>query len=152
MRAWITWVALVLLVLIGCARQGEVPEPTGQDEGRAPATAAQEPDDDAASGNQEQADEVVRVGLTDWTIEIGGAGFPPGKVTIVVTNAGGTEHDLLIRGTHGVWGTPYLAPGETYEMDITTARGETLELECTVAGHRSAGMHTEARVADSRAA
>lgn len=148
MRTWLAWVASLLLVAAGCAM--DAGGPVGDTE--EPAATAAEPDDDAAFGEQEATDELVRVGLTDWTIEIGEEAFPPGSVTIVVTNAGGTEHDLLIRGTHGAWGTPYLAPGESHELQITTERGETLELECTVAGHRAAGMHTEVRVADGRAA
>lgn len=102
--------------------------------------------DQKAAG--EHGGDVVRIGLTDWTIETAGVVLGEGAVTLVVTNAGGTAHDLIINGELGTWGTPYLAPGQTHELQITARAGEVLELLCTVAGHEAAGMHTELHVAE----
>lgn len=82
----------------------------------------------------------VPVGLTEWTIVTGPDSPAPGDVTLHVTNAGGaTGHDLVVEGSHGTWRTPLLAPGETYPLEVVTAAGEVLHLECTVAGHHFPG-------------
>ncbi|WP_146252068.1 hypothetical protein [Xylanimonas oleitrophica] len=91
----------------------------------------------------------LRVGLTEWSIETGGAVAAAGDVTVVVTNTGATGHDVVVRGRLGDWGTPVLAPGEEHELRIQTEAGETLELVCTVTGHHAAGMTAELRVAPS---
>lgn len=106
-------------------------------------------DDDAGSVSTGAQDgEVVRIGLTDWTIETAHVVLHPGEVTILVTNTGGTAHDLRIEGALGVWGTPYLDPGESHELQITVEEGEVLELTCTMTGHRAAGMYTEVTVGE----
>lgn len=132
MTAW-TRACLVLLVLLGL---GSCSSESRQE-------SAPVPDQPQA------ADDVVRLGLTDWTIETGEGIAAGERITVVVTNVGGTAHDVLIRGEHGVWGTPVLAPGEVHELQISAEAGEILEMVCTVTGHRAAGMHTQVRVADA---
>lgn len=83
----------------------------------------------------------VPVGLTGWSIVLGEVGPAPGEVTFVVTNAGGTAHDLVVEGRHGRWQTPILGPGEIHELQITADAGEALHFECTVPGHHGQGMH-----------
>lgn len=85
----------------------------------------------------------LNIGLTEWSIETGPVQATAGEVTLHVTNAGGTRHDLVVHGSQGSWATPLLDPGETYELAITAAAGEQLELVCTVTGHHSQGMHAE---------
>lgn len=85
----------------------------------------------------------LNIGLTEWSIETGPVQAAAGNVTMNVTNAGGTRHDLVIHGSEGSWATPLLDPGETYELSIATTAGEQLKLSCTVTGHHSQGMHTE---------
>lgn len=90
----------------------------------------------------------VPVGLTEWSIVLGEVGPAPGEVTLVVTNAGGTAHDLVVEGRHGSWQTPILGPGETHELQIIAAAGEALHFECTVPGHHGQGMHLYLMVHD----
>lgn len=92
-------------------------------------------------------DHEIRVGLTEWSIEIAEDLFPAGTFRLVVTNTGATGHDLVVRGRGGVWGTPVIPPGQSAELEITAVAGETLEALCTVTGHHSAGMHRLVEVA-----
>jgi len=84
----------------------------------------------------------VRVGLTEWTIVVSRSQVPAGKLHLVVTNAGATTHDLVVRGSRGTWGTPDLAPGERARLTVRAAPHETLQLWCSMPGHRAQGMHT----------
>lgn len=93
----------------------------------------------------------VPVGLTEWAITFGDVGPAPGEVTLVVTNAGATAHDLVAEGRHGQWATPMLAPGESYELPISVAAGEALRIHCTVPGHHGQGMHLCLMVHDTTA-
>jgi hypothetical protein len=119
--------ALLTLLATGC---------TGPDDG-AP--------DPAMSG---VVTSTLRVGLTEWSIETGGAIPAAGELAVAVTNTGATGHDLVVRGTHGTWQTPVLAAGERHELTVTAEAGETLELTCSVSGHHAAGMSAELDVAE----
>jgi len=99
-------------------------------------------------GGQEEATDSVRIGLTEWSVHTSAEALRPGEVSVQVTNAGAMQHDVLIRGALGVWGTPMLAPGAQHTMTIETQAGELLELLCTVAGHDAFGMRGELAVAD----
>lgn len=90
---------------------------------------------------------VLRIGLTEWTVETSAAVVLPGEVEVVVTNAGATGHDVLVHGEVGTWGTRVLGPGEQQTFTVTAVADEVLALECTVAGHHSAGMHAQVDVA-----
>lgn len=90
----------------------------------------------------------LRVGLTEWSIETGGAVPAAGELVVVVTNTGATGHDLVVHGERGTWQTPLLAAGERHELTVTTVAGETLELLCGVSGHHAAGMSAELGVAE----
>ncbi|MDO5663311.1 MAG: hypothetical protein Q4G40_11500 [Brachybacterium sp.] len=105
------------------------------------------PEADPAAPATAPADHVVRVGLTEWSIELAEESLPAGTFTVVVTNAGATGHDLVVRGEAGAWGTPVIAPGDSAEIEITTVAGEQIELICTVTGHDRAGMHRLVQVA-----
>lgn len=100
-----------------------------------------QPAQPAQPAPKEPTDE-LRLGLNEWSVETAGATLLPGEVQVVVTNAGGTGHDVVIHGRQGTWASPVLAPGEVHEMTITVAPGETLELVCTLEGHHAQGMHT----------
>lgn len=89
----------------------------------------------------------LRAGLTEWSIQTSAHRVVPGKVTIAVTNAGGTVHDLFVRGRHGTWHTARLAPGKHAELTILAVPGETLKLWCSVMGHAAQGMRTTLRAA-----
>lgn len=113
---------LVGTALAGCAESDQGPAP------------ALDPSDE------------LRIGLTEWSIETGPVQAAAGEVEILVTNAGATGHDLVVKGTHGSWATPTLQPGEQYALQIRTATGERLELVCTLTGHSTQGMHGELQV------
>lgn len=77
---------------------------------------------------------VVHVGLTEWTISQSEQRVPAGPIRIVVTNVGGTEHDLEVaEGTRG-WHTKQLAPGSRTVLDVRAVRGRTLHLRSQVPG------------------
>ncbi|GAA4725049.1 putative copper-binding protein, cupredoxin-like subfamily [Promicromonospora umidemergens] len=90
----------------------------------------------------------LRVGLTEWSIETGGAVPASGELTVLVTNAGAMGHDLVVEGERGTWQTPVLDPGEQHELTVTAVAGETLELICSVSGHHAAGMSSELDVVE----
>lgn len=114
-------------VLSACERTG--PEPAGTT---------------GASGTPVSS---LRLGLTEWAIQASADQVAPGTVEVLVTNAGGTGHDVVVTGQAGEWATPVLGPGETYELTLETVAGEELSLVCTVAGHHAAGMHSTLPVA-----
>jgi uncharacterized cupredoxin-like copper-binding protein len=114
--------ATLLAVVTGCGAQAE---PGAE-------VAAQQPADHAP----------VRVGLTEWTIVVSRSQVPTGKLRLIVTNAGATTHDLVVRGRRGTWETPDLAPGERARLTVRAAPHETLQLWCSMPGHRAQGMHT----------
>jgi hypothetical protein len=89
----------------------------------------------------------VRVGLFEWAIVTAPHRVSPGRVKLLVTNTGGTEHDLVVKGRAGRWETPTLEPGDQVELTVTARPGETLDLWCAEPGHRAQGMHTVLRVA-----
>ncbi|MGW0231230.1 hypothetical protein ACWDWO_23220 [Actinopolymorpha singaporensis] len=92
----------------------------------------------------------VRVGLTEWTIVTSAAKVPAGRVTFQVTNAGGTEHDLVVRGRRGTRHTATLEPGEQARLTVRTEAGETLTLWCSEPGHKAQGMRTKLPVTGGR--
>jgi hypothetical protein len=84
----------------------------------------------------------LRVGLTEWTILVSRELVPPGRLTLLVTNTGATEHDLVVRDGRGTWETADLRPGERTVLVVRAGPLETLRLWCSMPGHRAQGMHT----------
>ena len=84
----------------------------------------------------------VRVGLTEWTIVASRSRVPSGRLSLVETNAGATIHDLVVRDSLGTWETPDLHPGEQTRLTVRAGPHETLQLWCSMPGHRAQGMHT----------
>lgn len=99
----------------------------------------------AGAGDGAVRDE-LRVGLTEWAVETGGVTAAVGEVTLQVTNAGGTAHDLVVTGEEGSWRTPVLRTGEQAELVVTTVAGEVLLLDCSLTGHHAQGMWTTLQV------
>jgi manganese oxidase len=58
--------------------------------------------------------------------------------TLSVMNMGSIEHDVSIEGTD--FATPLVAPGATFDFDLTGLAPGTYRILCTVAGHEAAGM------------
>lgn len=112
---------MVLVVMAGACATADVP-PSGTASTKPPAAE-------------------IRIGLTEWSIHTGGAVATAGEVSLIVTNAGGTVHDLVVDGRQGTWRTPMIDPGGRTTVDIETVPGETLALECSVPGHHESGMY-----------
>jgi hypothetical protein len=149
----VAWLPVVVLVLAGCAACGEEEHPTGTAPTIARATTqpTTQPMQPMQPSTGQAADgpaaaRRIRVGLSEWTISTSSATLPPGWVTLVVTNAGGTEHDLVVRGRAGTWETPDLDPGRQSRLTVRGRAGETLHMWCSMPGHRAQGMHTTLQV------
>ena len=89
------------------------------------------------------------MGLVEWSVQLSDAVVRPGHVTLEVTNAGGTVHDLVVEGEAGRWETSDLDPGDAATLQVRARPGETMTLWCDVPGHRSQGMETTLRVTAS---
>jgi hypothetical protein len=134
-RRAVAWLPAVVLVLAGSGGCGEEEHASGAP----PTTARPTTQSTAGQGG-------IRVGLTEWTISTSSRTAPAGRDTLVVTNAGGTEHDLVVVGRSGTWETPDLDPGQQTRLTVRARPGETLKLWCSMPGHRAQGMHTTLRV------
>jgi uncharacterized cupredoxin-like copper-binding protein len=99
-----------------------------------------------SAGQADKASNLVRVGLLEWSIPTSVSRVHPGKVTLIVTNTGGTQHDLVVQGRRGKWATRPLEPGDHARLVIHAAPSETLHLWCSEPGHRAQGMHTKLHV------
>jgi hypothetical protein len=123
------------MLLTGCAGAGS--------SGGAAAGSHAEP----AADRSGPARSTVKVGLFEWSIVTAPRQATPGRVRLVVTNTGGTEHDLDVQGRDGHWASPTLDPGQRATLVVRTEPGETLHLWCSEPGHRAQGMHTLLHVA-----
>jgi hypothetical protein len=84
----------------------------------------------------------IRVGLSEWTITLAPTTARAGRITLNVTNAGGTGHDLVVAGRDGSWATKELEPGQHTTLVVRGSAGERLHLWCSIPGHRLQGMDT----------
>jgi hypothetical protein len=100
-------------------------------EGAAPATA-----------RSRKPARAIRVGLSEWTITLAPATARAGRITLTVTTAGGTGHDLVVAGRDGSWATKELEPGQHTTLVVRGRAGERLHLWCSIPGHRLQGMDT----------
>ena len=90
--------------------------------------------------------DTLAVGLTDFAIATSADRVVDGTVTLEVTNAGATAHDLRIAGDRADLRTDVLPPGGTTTITVTTAGEDALTLRCTLPGHRRQGMETSLSV------
>ncbi len=124
---WAVAWAVALLTASACAGPGDL---------AAPDRAL--PDDGPAA----EAD----VGLTDFAIAVSATRLAGGAITLDVTNAGGTAHDLRILGEGVDTRTPVLRPGGSTTLSLTTEGPADLTLWCSLPGHRRMGMATTVQV------
>jgi uncharacterized cupredoxin-like copper-binding protein len=101
----------------------------------------------AASASSMPAAASIRVGLSEWTIALSAGRVRAGTVTMKVTNAGATMHNLVVKGALGKWHTPDLQPGQHATLRVHTKPGERLQMWCAVPGHRAQGMYAVLNVA-----
>ena len=89
----------------------------------------------------------ARIGLIEWEITASAPALVAGPVTLTVTNAGTTAHDLRLRTRRGDVHLGVLAPGQTSLLQADLTGERTVQLTCTVAGHRQQGMDRHIPVA-----
>ena len=91
----------------------------------------------------------LRIGLLEYRLALSADALQSGTVTVTVTNAGSTGHDVRLRQNGKVIGTTeVLSPGGKQTLRVDVAPGVLVELDCTVGGHAGAGMRTVLAVAD----
>jgi len=90
----------------------------------------------------------ARVGLTEWQIAVAPPAALPGQITLNVTNAGSTAHDLRVDGAIEPASVPVLEPGQTATLTVQAKPGGDLRLWCGVPGHRQAGMDAMVQVTE----
>ena len=113
--------ALVLLLLVLASCGGE------------------DADGDAAAPDGAGGGEVVEIALTDFALDPAALELEPGTYTFRAVNEGENVHALKVDGPGGEAETGELAPGESAELTVELAEGET-ELTCPVGDHRERGM------------
>jgi hypothetical protein len=117
-------VLLLLLLLVGCGGGSDVPPPAGP-----------------------PADQ-LRIGMIEYRFQLSAGTLRPGEVTVVATDAGSSQHDVVLtQGGKVVGRSRVLDPGEQQTFRIRVAPGRPVHLECTLPGHDVAGMHATVQVA-----
>jgi plastocyanin len=90
----------------------------------------------------------LRVGMLEYRFQLSAATLQPGTVTVVATNAGSSEHDVVFHEQGADLGrSAVLPPGAQQTFRIRVAPGGPVDLECTVPGHEAAGMRATVDVA-----
>lgn len=95
---------------------------------------AQSPSGSVRPVSDTPASHRVRVGLTEWQVDVAPAKALAGRVTLVVTNAGATEHDLTVLSGERGWSLPTLDPGEQRHLVVRAKPGTPLQLTSKVPG------------------
>ena len=80
---------------------------------------------------------MVGVTLSEFSID-GDLVAPPGEVSMLVTNNGSQQHNLVVRETGAE--TPILNTGENATLSLGTLDIGTYELYCSIVGHAESGM------------
>jgi hypothetical protein len=96
--------------------------------------------------------DTARVGLIEWDITASAEALTEGTVTLEVTNAGTTAHDLRISGGGQEKATPMLPAGDTATVTIQVDAGDEMVLWCSVPGHREQGMERRLRAVNGSSA
>lgn len=83
----------------------------------------------------------LRIGLSEYQLQLSAGALRPGEVTVTGTNAGSTGHDVRLRqGGQELGRTEVLSPGRSQTITVRVAADLPVELDCTVTGHADAGM------------
>jgi plastocyanin len=90
----------------------------------------------------------LRVGMVDYRFQLSAATLAPGEVTVVATDAGSSQHDVVLtQGGTVIGRSKVLDPGKQQTFTVRVAPGAPVHLECSLPGHDAAGMHAGVRVA-----
>ena len=85
----------------------------------------------------------LRIGLLEYRLALSAGALRAGPVTVTITNAGSTGHDVRLRQGEKLLGaTEVLSPGKKQVLRFDVAPDVPVKLDCTVGGHAEAGMHT----------
>lgn len=83
----------------------------------------------------------LRVGLLDYSFQLSASQLVATTVTLTVTNAGSTGHDLQVMDGQEVLGaTRMLEPGEKQTITTDLSGSGDVTFVCTVPGHEEMGM------------
>jgi len=89
----------------------------------------------------------ARMGLVEWEVTSSAGSLEGGPVTLEVTNAGTSAHDLRVTGPSTEAATAVLAPGEQATLLVDLAGESEVVLWCSLPGHRAQGMERRVPVA-----
>jgi uncharacterized cupredoxin-like copper-binding protein len=78
----------------------------------------------------------VKVTATEMKFALSKSSVPKGAVSFNVTNKGAVDHDFKISGKK----TAMLKAGKSGVVKVTFAKAGKYAFECTVPGHKAAGM------------
>ena len=84
--------------------------------------------------------DTARIGLMEWDITSSATALAEGVVTLEITNAGATTHDLRVSTGDDEKASPILAPGESATLTFRTVGGDQITLWCSLPGHHQQGM------------
>lgn len=96
----------------------------------------------------EQKQESITVSLKEYSIDSGKIRFIPSKEPIMVTieNKGMSAHDFVIKDL-GI-DSGVILPGQSVTLEITARDHAVLLAECTLPGHKEAGMFADVIVGE----
>lgn len=89
----------------------------------------------------------ARLGLVEWEVTSSAGSLEGGPVTLEVTNAGTSAHDLRVTGASTEAATAVLAPGERATLLVDLAGESEVVLWCSLPGHRAQGMERRVPIA-----
>jgi len=101
--------------------------------------------DGTSSASGDAASSTVEISLTEFAIS-GNFTVPAGRVVLDVSNKGTVEHNLTFVSTGDK--TKNLAAGTSQTLVLGDLKPGTYEMECSIAGHKDAGMKATLTVTD----
>ena len=83
----------------------------------------------------------LRIGLSEYDLQLSAGALRPGTVTVTATNVGSTGHDVRFLQRRKVIGAvEVLSPGTQQTIELQVVPGTPVYLDCSVGGHAEAGM------------
>ncbi len=101
---------------------------------------------DGGVGAAAAAPTTLGLTLSEFSID-GQLSAQPGDVSLLVTNNGSQQHNLVVRETGAE--TPMLNTGENATLALGTLEAGSYELFCSVAGHAESGMVAPLEISES---